>query len=57
MNVSTTKCWSSEVINPHPAAAKELGSDANDNGYEGGFGTTLMLKDLNLAVVAKRMRG
>ncbi|KAL7473894.1 hypothetical protein ACHAXS_014428 [Conticribra weissflogii] len=50
MNVSTAKCWSSEVNNPHPDAAKEIGSGASANEYEGGFGTALMLKDLNLAV-------
>jgi len=52
MNVSTAKCWSSEVNNPHPDAAKNIGSGASANGYEGGFGTALMLKDLNLAVDA-----
>mmetsp|Transcript_30 Transcript_30/g.77 ORF Transcript_30/g.77 Transcript_30/m.77 type:complete len:365 (+) Transcript_30:124-1218(+) len=50
MNVSTAKCWSSEVNNPHPDAAKEIGSGASAHKYEGGFGTALMLKDLNLAV-------
>ena len=52
MNVSTAKCWSSEVNNPHPDAATNIGSGASANGYEGGFGTALMLKDLNLAVDA-----
>jgi 3-hydroxyisobutyrate dehydrogenase len=49
MNISTAKCWSSEVNNPHPIAAREIGSGASANGYEGGFGAALMLKDLNLA--------
>mmetsp|Transcript_12321 Transcript_12321/g.22857 ORF Transcript_12321/g.22857 Transcript_12321/m.22857 type:complete len:389 (-) Transcript_12321:19-1185(-) len=57
MNVSTAKCWSCEVNNPHPTAAKELGSGASANGYEGGFGTALMLKDLNLAVAAGEEEG
>jgi len=57
MNVSTAKCWSSEVNNPHPAAAKEIGSGASANGYEGGFGAALMLKDLNLAVGAGEEEG
>lgn len=57
MNVSTAKCWSSEVNNPHPIAAKDIGSGASANGYEGGFGTALMLKDLNLALVAAEEQG
>ena len=57
MNVSTAKCWSSEVNNPHPDAAKHIGSGASANGYEGGFGTGLMLKDLNLAVDAGEEEG
>ncbi|KAL7531976.1 hypothetical protein ACHAXR_004347, partial [Thalassiosira sp. AJA248-18] len=57
MNVSTAKCWSSEVNNPHPAAAIAIGSGASANGYEGGFGTALMLKDLNLAVDAGEEEG
>ncbi len=52
MNVSTAKCWSSEVNNPHPIAAKGIGSGASAHDYEGGFGTSLMLKDLNLALDA-----
>ena len=50
MNVSTAKCWSSEVNNPHPVAAREIGSGASAKDYDGGFGTALMLKDLNLAL-------
>ncbi|KAL9186567.1 hypothetical protein ACHAXT_005805 [Thalassiosira profunda] len=57
MNVSTAKCWSGEVNNPHPAAAKAIGSGASANGYKGGFGTALMLKDLNLAVDAGEEEG
>ncbi len=57
MNVSTAKCWSSEVNNPHPAVAKDLGIGASANGYEGGFATALMLKDLNLAVDAGEDEG
>jgi len=57
MNVSTAKCWSSEINNPHPAVAKALGSGASANGYEGGFATALMLKDLNLAVDAGEEEG
>ncbi|KAL7477576.1 hypothetical protein ACHAW6_003377 [Cyclotella cf. meneghiniana] len=57
MNVSTAQCWSSKVNNPHPAVAKDIGSGASANEYEGGFGTSLMLKDLNLAVDAAEEQG
>ncbi|KAL7506012.1 hypothetical protein ACHAXN_003364 [Cyclotella atomus] len=50
MNVSTAKCWSSQVNNPHPVAARDIGSGASAKNYEGGFGCALMLKDLNLAM-------
>jgi 3-hydroxyisobutyrate dehydrogenase len=50
LNVSTARCWSSQVNNPHPAAAADIGSGASRNDYESGFGSALMLKDLNLAM-------
>lgn len=49
MNTSTAKCWSSQVNNPHPDVATTTPAAHN---YKGGFGTNLMLKDLNLAVSA-----
>lgn len=49
INTATGKCWPSEVNNPVPGVVKE--SPAS-KGYEGGFGTTLMLKDLKLALQA-----
>lgn len=54
MNISTAKCWSCEVNNPHPtvAIAKKgdgVGTPAARD-YEGGFATRLMLKDLGLAI-------
>lgn len=73
MNQSTSRCWSSEANNPHPAVAFALSGhdrhahdeDGNDRverhhgpllpaakGYDGGFATRLMLKDLGLAVSA-----
>lgn len=56
MNSSTAKCWSSDVCNPHPdVAASNNGPAAND--YEGGFGTSLMLKDIGLAVNAGHESG
>lgn len=50
MNASTARCWSSTVNNPHPAAARSIGGGASANDYAGGFGSALMLKDLNLAM-------
>ena len=57
MNVSTAKSWSCEVNNPHPIAAEGIGSGASANNYEGGFGSALMLKDMNLAVGAGEEEG
>ncbi|EMF09699.1 3-hydroxyisobutyrate dehydrogenase [Sphaerulina musiva SO2202] len=49
INTATGKCWPSEVNNPHPGVVE--GAPAG-RGYEGGFGTALMLKDLKLAMQA-----
>jgi 3-hydroxyisobutyrate dehydrogenase len=51
MNVSTAKCWSNDVNIPHPkvATTKERKSPATRN-YQGGFSTSLLLKDLSLAL-------
>lgn len=49
INTATGKCWPSEVNNPHPGVVE--GAPAS-RGYEGGFGTALMLKDLKLAMQA-----
>ncbi|KAL3775997.1 hypothetical protein ACHAW5_001812 [Stephanodiscus triporus] len=57
MNVSTAKCWSGEVNNPHPAASRHIGSGTSANEYVGGFASSLMLKDLNLAVDAGEEEG
>jgi 3-hydroxyisobutyrate dehydrogenase len=57
MNASTAKCWSGEINNPHPAAARHIGSGASAGDYEGGFASALMLKDLNLAVDAGEKEG
>lgn len=48
INVSSGRCWSSEVNNPIDNEAK---------GFEGGFGVALMLKDLELARTAARQAG
>lgn len=52
MSASTAKCWSSEVNNPHPAVAAVTTQSAASKNYEGGFASSLMLKDLSLAVQA-----
>lgn len=46
INSSSGKCWSSELYNPVPGILKNAPSSKN---YEGGFGVTLMAKDLGLA--------
>lgn len=49
INTATGRCWPSAVNNPVPGVVD--GSPASQ-GYEGGFGTALMLKDLRLALQA-----
>ena len=49
INTATGKCWPSEVNNPVPGVVE--GAPAGKD-YQGGFGTALMLKDLNLALKA-----
>jgi 3-hydroxyisobutyrate dehydrogenase len=49
INTATGKCWPSEVNNPVPGVQENAPSS---NDYQGGFGTRLMLKDLNLALQA-----
>ena len=49
INISTGRCWPSEVNNPVPGVVE--GSPAS-RGYEGGFGVSLMNKDLRLALKA-----
>ncbi|KAJ3609519.1 hypothetical protein NHX12_024040 [Muraenolepis orangiensis] len=46
LNMSSGRCWSSEVYNPVPGVMEGVPSA---NNYQGGFGTTLMAKDLGLA--------
>ncbi|XP_020286616.1 3-hydroxyisobutyrate dehydrogenase, mitochondrial isoform X1 [Pseudomyrmex gracilis] len=46
INSSSGKCWSSDLYNPVPGILPNVPSSKN---YEGGFGTTLMAKDLGLA--------
>jgi 3-hydroxyisobutyrate dehydrogenase len=49
INISTGRCWPSEVNNPVPGVTE--GNPAS-RGYEGGFGVALMNKDLRLALKA-----
>jgi 3-hydroxyisobutyrate dehydrogenase len=49
INISTGRCWPSEVNNPVPGVIE--GSPAS-RGYEGGFGVSLANKDLQLALKA-----
>jgi 3-hydroxyisobutyrate dehydrogenase len=51
INVSTGKCWPSEVNNPVKGVVD--GAPAGRD-YAGGFGISLMKKDLELAMVAAR---
>jgi len=46
LNISTGRCWSSELYNPCPGVVEGVPSS---NDYQGGFGTQLMTKDLGLA--------
>jgi len=54
INVSTGKCWPSEVNNPVPGVVE--GSPAGRD-YSGGFGLSLMKKDLGLAIQAASKAG
>ncbi|KAI0807171.1 3-hydroxyisobutyrate dehydrogenase [Fomes fomentarius] len=48
INSSTGACWSSSVNNPVPGALTDK-SPPCERDYEGGFATSLMLKDMGLA--------
>ena len=54
MNTSTARCWSSDTYNPCPGVMDGVPSS---NGYQGGFGSALMQKDLGLALDASRANG
>lgn len=54
INISTGKCWPSEVNNPVKGVVE--GSPANRD-YSGGFGIDLMKKDLGLAIIAAQEAG
>jgi len=46
INAASGRCWSSDTYNPVPGVIPTVPAS---NGYKGGFGTTLMTKDLGLA--------
>ncbi|CAI5452674.1 unnamed protein product [Caenorhabditis angaria] len=46
INTSSGRCWSSDTYNPVPGVIEGIPSG---KGYAGGFGTSLMAKDLSLA--------
>ncbi|RPB05980.1 hypothetical protein L873DRAFT_1824735 [Choiromyces venosus 120613-1] len=48
INVSSGRCWSSEINNP---------VDTAERGFKGGFGISLMKKDLKLAIQAAEETG
>ena len=48
-SVSSGQCWSMTTYCPVPGVGPRTPAD---NGYEGGFATALMLKDLRLAMAA-----
>ncbi|KAK6620029.1 hypothetical protein RUM44_006429 [Polyplax serrata] len=54
INTSTGRCWSSEIYNPVPDILPNVPSS---KGYDGGFMSKLMCKDLGLAQdIATRLR-
>jgi 3-hydroxyisobutyrate dehydrogenase-like beta-hydroxyacid dehydrogenase len=54
INSATGKSWPSEVNNPVPGVIDAAPASRN---YEGGFGVSLMKKDLKLAVAAAKEAG
>jgi len=54
LNVSTGKCWPSEVNNPVPGVVPGAPAERD---YAGGFGISLMKKDLGLAIQAAQEAG
>lgn len=54
INSSTGRCWPSEVNNPVPGVVETAPAS---RGYEGGFGVSLMKKDLRLALTAAEESG
>ncbi|GAB4818892.1 hypothetical protein N2152v2_005938 [Parachlorella kessleri] len=53
-NISSARCWSSEVYNPCPGVQEGVPSS---RGYRNGFNSSLMVKDLGLAIKAAQHCG
>ncbi|KAK9056432.1 hypothetical protein SSX86_023793 [Deinandra increscens subsp. villosa] len=53
-NSSSARCWSSDTYNPVPGVMDGVPSSRN---YDGGFASTLMAKDLNLASASAKEIG
>ena len=51
INTSSGRCWSSDTYNPFPGVMDNVPAA---RGYTGGFGASLMLKDLGLATDAAK---
>jgi 3-hydroxyisobutyrate dehydrogenase len=51
VNTSSGRCWSSDTYNPYPGVLEGVPAS---RGYDGGFGSDLMLKDLTLVTDAAR---
>ncbi|RKP33321.1 6-phosphogluconate dehydrogenase, partial [Dimargaris cristalligena] len=49
LNTSSGRCWASEISNPCPDV---ITTSPASNQYDGGFGVTLMAKDMGLAINA-----
>ncbi|PNS18788.1 hypothetical protein CAC42_5327 [Sphaceloma murrayae] len=54
INISTGRCWPSEINNPVPGVIETAPASRD---YVGGFGTALMNKDLKLAMKAAEEQG
>lgn len=54
INVSTGKCWPSEINNPVKGVVETAPANRD---YSGGFGISLMKKDLKLAMIAAQEAG
>lgn len=54
INSSTGRCWPSEINNPVPGVVEAAPAS---RGYTGGFGVSLMKKDLRLAIAAAAESG
>ena len=46
MSVSTSRCWSIDTYNPRPGM---IATTPSSRGYTGGFGVSLIKKDLTIA--------